>query len=89
MIIYADNHFISMHLTKRVSEWGNVYGVPISKKEAEALGVRPGDEVDLEVRAHAKSLDLSDLPKIPLGSHQVNLDQLIEEETTRDTKAGS
>lgn len=78
-----------MHLTKRVSEWGNVYGVPISKKEAEALGIRPGDEVDLEVRPHAKSLDLSDLPRMPLRSHEVDLDRLIEEETTRDAKAGS
>ena len=78
-----------MHLTKRVSEWGNVYGVPISKKEAETLGIRPGDEVDLTVRAHAKSLDLSDLPKLSLRSHEVDLDRLVDEETTRDAKAGS
>ncbi len=78
-----------MHLTKRVSEWGNVYGVPISKKEAETLGIAAGDEVDLEVRPHAKSLDLSDLPRLPLRSHDVDLDGLIEEETTRDLKAGS
>lgn len=77
-----------MHLTKKIREWGNVYALPISKKEAAALGIRPGDKVDVEVKPHAKRLDLRDLPMMPLGSHKVDLDEIVEDEGASEAGSG-
>lgn len=77
-----------MHLVKTVREWGNVYAVPLSRKEAEAMGIHPGDEVDIDVRPHAKGIDLSDLPTLALGSHLTNLDEVAEAAAHDDLRGG-
>ncbi len=73
-----------MRLVKTVREWGNVYALPLSKREADALGIHPGDKVDIEVEPHVKGIDLSGLPTLPLGSHLLDLDQVAADAALDD-----
>lgn len=73
-----------MQVVKRIRAWGNIYAVPISKKEAKALGLRPGDEVDIDLKRRAGGLDLSDVPTLPLGSQAVDLDEVAERAAAED-----
>lgn len=68
-----------MHLQKTVRAWGNVFAVPLSRKEAEALGIHAGDVVDLEVTRHAVGVDLRNLPGLPLGSDRLDLDEVASQ----------
>ena len=51
-------------LVAKVRRWGNSYGVRLRKKDLQALGIREGSSIDVQVRPHrpARGLDLSDLP---------------------------
>lgn len=52
----------------KVLEWGNSYGIRITKADAERLGLEPGDEVLLEVTAKpGDEIDVSGLPSFKLG----------------------
>lgn len=68
----------AVHLTKKIRAWGNIYALPISQKEARELGLRAGDEVDVELHRHGGGLDLSDIPTVSLGSHCYDLDEVAE-----------
>ncbi len=52
----------------KVLKWGNSYGIRITKADAERLGLAPGDEVIVEVKAKpGDKIDLSGLPELKLG----------------------
>ena len=89
-----DYQSVPMRFTKTVRTWGNVLAVPISRTEAIALGIRPGDQVDIDVSPHGRGLRLDDLPLLSMDSGNVDLDELAEDETFRsnvddNAKAGS
>lgn len=78
------NHCLLMHLVKTLRKWGNIYALPLSLKEAKAMGLHPGDEVEIDVKRHARAIDLSDLPTLPLGSTNVDLDLVAERAASED-----
>lgn len=51
-----------------VKKWGNSYAIRLPKSEAERLGLKEGDHVEVEMRkapkrrAKKKLIDLSDMP---------------------------
>lgn len=52
----------------KILEWGNSYGIRLTKAEAERLGLRPGDEVIVEVKAKPdEKVDLSGVRTMSLG----------------------
>lgn len=57
-----------MRTDAKILKWGNSYGVRITKADAERLGLEPGDEVLLEIKAKpGDEIDVSDLPSFNLG----------------------
>jgi hypothetical protein len=71
--------FLNMHVRRRVTEWGNGYGIRITKAEARKLGIRAGDVVDLEVRGAPQPNDVAKLPAFRLGG-AYDIDAILEEE---------
>lgn len=69
----------TMHVRRRVTEWGNGYGIRITKAEARKLGIRPGDLVDVEVRGEPQPNDVSKLPTFRLGG-AYDIDAILDEE---------
>jgi antitoxin component of MazEF toxin-antitoxin module len=52
----------------KVLEWGNSYGIRLSKADVEELGLQPGDEVVVDVKAKpGDEIDVSGLRSFPLG----------------------
>ena len=68
-----------MHVRRRVTEWGNGYGIRITKTEARKLGIQPGDVVDVEVRGEPQPNDVDRLPVFRLGG-AYDIDAILEEE---------
>lgn len=70
---------MSVHLRRRLLKWGNGYGVRITKKEAMRLGLKPGSELDLEIRPITVKEEVDALPAYRLGG-QYDIDATLEEE---------
>lgn len=68
-----------IHLRRRLSEWGNGYGIRITKAEARKLGVRAGDTVEADVRGEPPSNDVASLPAYRLGG-SYDIDEILEDE---------
>jgi antitoxin component of MazEF toxin-antitoxin module len=49
-------------LRGRLLRWGNSFGIRVTKAEADALSLKPGQNVELLVRSPADRIDLSSLP---------------------------
>ena len=66
-----------MRLRKPLRKWGNAFGIIISRKEAETLGLAEGDEVeaDLQPRKHTR---VQDLPTMNVG-HLPDLDKILDD----------
>lgn len=79
----------------KVLKWGNSYGIRLSKEEAERAGLKPGDEVVVEVKAReGQRIDLSDLPGFDLGGDladrhdEVWADAVVEEHRDKGRRSG-
>ncbi len=68
-----------VHLRRRLLKWGNGYGVRITKTEATRLGLRPGSELDMEIRPITAKEEVDALPTYRLGG-KYDIDATIEEE---------
>lgn len=70
---------MTIRLRRRLTEWGNGFGIRLTRKEAEALGVRAGDVIDAEVHAEPRPNDVASLPTYRLGG-SYDIDAILEEE---------
>lgn len=68
-----------MHLRRRLLKWGNGFGIRITKKEALAMGIKAGTELDVDVEPQPASMELEGLRTYRLGG-DYNLDEIVEEE---------
>ena len=70
-----------MRLRKPLRKWGNAFGIIISKKEAEQLGIGVGDEVeaDFQPRRYTRVEDLPTASVGPIGDLDEVLDQALLE----------
>lgn len=52
----------------KILKWGNSYGIRITKAQAKRLGLGPGDEVVVEVKARPdEEIDVSHLRSFSMG----------------------
>lgn len=70
----------------KVLKWGNSYGIRLSKDDVEREGLKPGDEVVVEVRVKpGETVDLSDLPGFDLGGDLADRhDEVLAEAVMED-----
>jgi antitoxin component of MazEF toxin-antitoxin module len=68
-----------MHLRRRLLKWGNGYGIRITKKEAQQLGVKAGNELDVKVDPRPVGEELEELPSYRFGG-DYDLDAIVEED---------
>lgn len=71
---------MTARIRRRLTEWGNGYGIRLTKAEARKLGLKAGDTVDVEVKGEPAPNDVASLPKLHLGG-RYDIDKIIEEET--------
>lgn len=77
-------------MTKTIKPWGNSYGVLLTKAELEQLGLRPGQEVEMQITAcGAAKRDLSELPELHLGGRWTPnaIDHALESEAAEEQDA--
>ncbi|HUR70158.1 MAG TPA: AbrB/MazE/SpoVT family DNA-binding domain-containing protein [Candidatus Thermoplasmatota archaeon] len=70
---------MSAKIRRRLTEWGNGYGIRLTKAEAKKLGLRAGDTVDVELRGSPAPNDVARLPALHLGG-TYDIDEIVEEE---------
>ncbi|MGH2669846.1 MAG: hypothetical protein ACRDH5_12165 [bacterium] len=70
---------MAIHLKRRLTEWGNGFGIRLTKTEARELGVRAGDVVEAEVRSEPEPNDVASLPAYRLGG-SYSIDEILEDE---------
>lgn len=56
-----------MHVRRRLTKWGNGYGIRITVKEAKQLGLQAGQDIDADLQPSPAQNDLSELPVFHLG----------------------
>lgn len=71
---------MTARIRRRLTEWGNGYGIRLTKAEARKLGLKAGDTVDVEVRGEAAPNDVGSLPALHLGG-RYDIDKILEEES--------
>lgn len=64
--------------------WGGSIGIRISRAEADRLGIKPGQELDLKVLGPGKELDFSRLRTFRDGIQTEGLDQAASEAAAHD-----
>ncbi|MHB8584734.1 MAG: AbrB/MazE/SpoVT family DNA-binding domain-containing protein [Thermoplasmatota archaeon] len=74
---------MSIEIRRRVTEWGNGLGIRLTRKEAAALGIQPGDVVQAEVKAAPIENDVDSLPHYHLGG-RYSIDETAEEAYSAD-----
>lgn len=67
-----------MLVHKPLRRWGNAYGILVSKAEARQLGLREGEVVDAELKAH-RDAQVKDLPGLHAG-HPIDLDAVLADD---------
>lgn len=75
-----------LHVRRRLTKWGNGYGIRITVGEAKQLGIAAGQDVEADIQGPVAANDLSLLPKWNLGGHydlDVELDKDLEEQYGR------
>lgn len=70
---------MSAKIRRRLTEWGNGYGIRLTKAEAKKLGLKAGDTVDVELRGSPAPNDVTRLPALHLGG-TYDIDEIVEEE---------
>lgn len=64
-------------------EWGGSIGIRISRKEAERLGIRPGQEIDLKILPADHRLDVSHFHTFSDGRGARDHDRILGEARSR------
>jgi antitoxin component of MazEF toxin-antitoxin module len=57
----------AIKVRRNLVKWGNAYGIRVTRKEAEQLGVREKDPVRVEVRPEPRGIQVERLTPIPMG----------------------
>jgi hypothetical protein len=52
---------------KRVLRWGNSFGIRLTRKDLDRLGIQEDDEVDLSIEPCRPQVDWDKLPTLSLG----------------------
>lgn len=73
-------------LRARLLKWGNSFGVRISKADVERLGVRVGDDLDVEVLPKRGKVDLSFLRTFHDGGVGADHDRILDETSDEDLR---
>lgn len=67
-----------VHVRRRLTKWGNGYGLRITVAEAKRLGVQAGQEVEADLLGPPAANDLSAFPLFHLGGGIGDLDEEID-----------
>ena len=73
-------------LRAKLLKWGNSYGVRISKSDVDRLGVRVGDELDVEVLPKRTRVDLSFLRTFRDGGAGADHDRILDDAAEEDLR---
>lgn len=57
----------AIKLRRNLVKWGNAYGIRVTRREAERLGLHEKDPVQVEVRPEPRGIDVEKLTPIPMG----------------------
>lgn len=68
-----------LHVRRRLTKWGNGYGIRITVAEARRLGLQAGQDVEADVHAAPQANDLSTLPTWDLGGRD-DLDDAVDDD---------
>ncbi len=68
-----------VRVRRRLTKWGNGFGIRITVAEATRLGLQAGQDVDLEVHAATARNDLSTLPTWNLGG-DYDIDEVLDDD---------
>lgn len=58
---------MAVAIDRKLLRWGTGYGLRLTVKEVEALGLRAGDAVHADLRPAAAAVDFSALPRFDFG----------------------
>lgn len=61
----------------KLLEWGNSYGIRLSKDDVQRFGLRPNQDLRIRLDVGAKPLRVSDLPSFNLGRAADHHDELF------------
>lgn len=70
---------MAIHIRRRLTEWGNGYGIRLTKGEARDLGVDAGDTIEADIRTEPEANDVQGLPAYRLGG-TYDIDEVLEDE---------
>lgn len=83
---------MALYIHKRVTKWGNGYGIRLTKKEVERLQVAEGDEIEGELFGeddYPTKADLDRLAVFHLGGYDTqDLDDLAGDQGIEDLARG-
>ena len=65
----------------KLLEWGNSYGIRLSKDDVQRFGLRPHHEVRIRLEIGGDALRVNDLPSFDLGGAADRHDELFAEST--------
>lgn len=57
----------SLRIRRRLVKWGNAYGIRLTRKEVDQLGLHEKDPVDVEVRPESEGIQVDRLTRLRLG----------------------
>ena len=70
---------VPIHVRRTLTKWGNGWGLRLTKKEVEALGIKPGQPVEADLAAKPPSNLVKDLPSWDLGGKGLSDDDIAED----------
>jgi hypothetical protein len=69
---------MDMHVRRPLTKWGNGWGLRLTKKEVEKLGVKPGEPVEADLRSKPPRNPIDQLPSWNLGGRPLDDDELAD-----------
>jgi hypothetical protein len=70
---------VAIRIRRRLTPWGNGFGIWLTRDEARKLGARKGDVVEAEVTTQPERNDVATLPTYHLGGRS-DIDEVLEDE---------
>lgn len=68
---------MALHVRRKLTKWGNGWGLRLTKKEVAALGLKPGQPVEADFGPKALRNPIEDLPSWNLGGNY-DIDEEID-----------
>lgn len=68
----------------KLLEWGNSYGIRISKDDVQRFGLKPNQDVRIRLEIGKKPLRVQDLPSFDLGKAADRHDELFAKSALDD-----